>query len=361
VILALVVFLLTQTPQPATADGWTAAGWRALRAGSAEEASAAFTRALRLNASEPLALLGVGAIANMRGNAAEAKQHLTRALRERPSLTAASLLLGEILYREADLDGAIRVYEQALARAPGDPKLTAKLDAWRKEADVHGTLSTRIATNFTILFEGPPDQPMAARVSEMLDAIYWQVGGALGAFPKDVVTVVLYSKEQFRDITQSPSWSGGLYDGRIRVPVAGKVDEKELRRVLAHEFTHAVVRSLAPRGVPQWLNEGLAILMEQTGSPARPAPDGMAAPPLSQLEGSFARLSPEAARTAYVTSAAATQALLDRGGPMVIFNLLTNLGNGMTFEDAFERAALMSYREFKETWRAGGLNDPPEA
>jgi len=30
--------------------------------------------------------------------------------------------------------------------------------------------------------------------------------------------------------------------------------------------------------------------------------------------------------------------LLDRGGPMVIYNLLTNLGNGMRFDEAFERA-----------------------
>jgi hypothetical protein len=35
----------------------------------------------------------------------------------------------------------------------------------------------------------------------------------------------------------------------------------------------------------------------------------------------------------------------------VIYNLLSNLGNGMKFEDAFERAALMPYSAFKETWR----------
>ena len=312
-------------------------------------------------AADPLALLRAGAAAHARGHADEAKQHLTRALKLQPSLTAASLLLGEILYRGADLDGAILVYEQALAGAPGEPTLTTRLAAWRKEAEVHGTLTTRIATNFTILFEGPPDQPMAARVSEMLEAIYWQVGGAIGAFPKGVLTVVLYSKEQFRDVTQSPSWAGGVYDGRIRVPVAGKVDELELRRVLTHEFTHAVVRSLAPRGVPQWLNEGLAILMEREGAPVpRPSAEG-ANPPLAQLEGSFRALSPEQARTAYATSAAAAQALLDRGGPIVIYNLLTNLGNGMKFEDAFERAALMSYAEFKQTWRGERLNDPSEA
>jgi hypothetical protein len=354
VIPALIVLLLAQAPAPSTADGWTAAGWRALRAGTTDEAAADFTQALRLNGSDPLALLGAGSAANARGRADDARLFLTRALREQPALTAASLLLGEILYRSADLDGAIGVYEQALAKAPDNATLAARLEAWRHEAAVHQTFSTRIATHFTILFEGPPDQPMAAQVSEMLEAIYWQVGSALGAYPADVVTVVLYSKEQFRDVTQSPSWAGGLYDGRIRVPIGGRVDDKELKRILTHEFTHAVVYSLAPRGVPVWLNEGLAVLMERGGASLPALPDEAGLPPLAQLEGSFAKLSPDAARTAYAASASAAQALLDRGGPMVIYNLLTNLGNGMKFEDAFARAALMPYSEFKRSWRPGG-------
>jgi hypothetical protein len=352
-ILVLLLALALQSPpaQPATADAWSAAGWRALRDGAAEEAATDFGQALRLDAANPLALLGAGAAANMRGRADDARQYLAGALKAQPSLTAAALLLGEILYREADLQGAIDVYEQALARAPGDAKLTARLEAWRREAAVHDSLSTRLAAHFTILFEGPADQPMAGRVSDMLEAIYWQVGGALGAYPPGVLTVVLYSKEQFRDVTQSPSWAGGLYDGRIRVPVAGRVDERDLRRVLTHEFTHAVIHSLAPRGVPQWLNEGLAVLMERGGGQASALEAGDAPPPLARLEGSFDKLSPDEARTAYATSAAATQALLDRGGPMVIYNLLTNLGSGMRFEEAFERAALVPYREFAQTWR----------
>jgi len=319
--------------------------------GSAEEASNAFAQALRIDGSDALALLGAGAAANMRGRTDEARQYLAGALKVQPSLTAAALLLGEMLYREADLQGAIDVYEQALARSPGDPKLTSRLEAWRHEAAVHDTLSTKLANHFTILFEGPPDQPMAAHVSDMLESIYWQVGGAIGAYPPNVLTVVLYSREQFRDVTKSPSWAGGMYDGRIRVPIGGKVDEKDLRRVLTHEFTHAVIHSLAPRGVPQWLNEGLAVVMEQSGGSSMTLASDASAPPLTRLEGSFEKLSPEDARTAYAASAAATQALLDRGGPMVIYNLLTNLGNGMRFDEAFERAALVSYSEFAQTWR----------
>ena len=99
------LLLIAQAPQPTSSDGWTAAGWRALRAGAAEEASADFAQALRLNGANPLALLGAGSAANVRGRTDDARLYLTRALREQPSLTAASRLLGEILHRAADLNG----------------------------------------------------------------------------------------------------------------------------------------------------------------------------------------------------------------------------------------------------------------
>ena len=350
-IVSLVLLLLTAQAPPQSAEAWKAAGFRALRAGAAEEASADFGQALRINAADAVTLLGAGAAANMRGRADDARQHLAGALQLQPSLTAASLLLGDILYRGADLRGAIAVYEQALLYAPRDRQVTARLEAWRHEAEVQEGFSTRVATHFTILFEGPPDQPMATRVADILESAYWKVGAVLGAYPADVITVVLYSREQFRDVTQSPSWAGGVYDGRIRIPIAGKTDERELRRVLTHEFTHAVVYSLAARRVPQWLNEGLAVLMERGGAlePSGRGPESVL--PLTRLEGSFERFSPEDARTAYATSAAATEALIDRAGPTVIYNLLTNLGNGLPLDEAFERAALMPYPEFVQSWR----------
>ena len=42
---------------------------------------------------------------------------------------------------------------------------------------------------------------------------------------------------------------------------AGEKGE-DLDRVLAHEFSHALIRSLATRGLPTWLNEGLASVLE---------------------------------------------------------------------------------------------------
>jgi hypothetical protein len=98
-------------------------------------------------------------------------------------------------------------------------------------------------------------------------------------------------------------------------------------------------------------SRGVRLPWAERAEASRSQAEGAEVPSLATLEGSFARLSPEEARAAYATSGAAAQALLDRSGPMVIFNLLTNLGNGMKFEDAFERAALMRYSDFKQTWR----------
>ena len=84
-----------------------------------------------------------------------------------------------------------------------------------------------------------------------------------GAFPPKSIPVVLYSGEQFRDITRSPKWAAAAYDGTIRVPMRGAGEKGEdLDRVLAHEFSHALIRSLATRNLPTWLNEGLASVLE---------------------------------------------------------------------------------------------------
>ena len=200
--------MLALVPQARTAAQWDTAGWDALRAGHASEAADAFRAALQLDSHDALAMLGAGLSAQPAGKARRSAGTARRCAPRQPGLTAASLLLGELLYREADLAGAIQVYEQALALTPAQPRLAARLEVWRREAALHDRFSQKVVTHFTILFEGPADQPLAARVADMLESAYWRIGGALGAYPNDVVQVVLYTSEQFRDITQSPAWAG---------------------------------------------------------------------------------------------------------------------------------------------------------
>ncbi len=354
----------TGAAQPPSAAELDRKGWDAIRASQPLEAADAFRAALRLEPRNVHVLLGAGLAAHLLGRSEEARQHLVGALQLEPTLTDASLLLGQILYRAGDLAGAIQVYEQALMHAPREAMLASRLDTWRRELELHDRFTLKYGDHFTVLFEGPREEALARRAIDLLEAAYWRIGTAIGAYPSGIITVVLYTNEQFRDVTQSPDWAAAAYDGRIRVPMRGALENgAELERILSHEFTHALVHSIAPRGVPQWLNEGLAQFFEPNqgrGAAAivdkyassTPRGEAGASPliPLSTLEKSFTALEKDDARLAYAESVVATKALVDSAGMTGVLNLLSFIGEGMPFPQAFERATFVSYAEFQKTW-----------
>lgn len=336
-------------------------GFEALAAGRAHDAAGLFDEALKTAPHDARLLLGAGVAAQMLGRPDDARRHLLTALEYEPGLTAASLVLGEVLYRAGDLEGAIQTYAIALAQPGAAPasteRLARKVEAWRKEMDLHSRFGQRLGEHFTVLFEGPAEAELAHRAVEILESAYWRIGSTLYAYPPDVITVVLYTGEQFRDITQSPAWAGGAFDGRIRVPVRGALQNaREFERVLAHEFTHALVRAVAARSVPVWLDEGLAVYFE--GSDPAPRRDEVRrAPeliPLARLERSFASLREEDARLAYAQSAVAVDLLIAHAGTPAVANLLTDIAGGMRFAEAFERHMFMSYAELQE--RVAGVD-----
>ena len=223
-LLAALCLILTGTSiiqAQSTAVELNDAGWKMLERGEGARAARVFAEALALAPDNPLLWFGAGAAAHVDGRPKDASAHLRKALAYDPKLTPASLLFGEIVYADGDVAQAIAIYEKALKHAPGDPHLTKRLAAWRVDADVHRDFDERRFDRFRVMFQGHADAALAAQATEMLNAAFWRIGAALGAYPSDSVVVMLYTEQQFRDITQAPEWSGGVYDGRIRVPAAG--------------------------------------------------------------------------------------------------------------------------------------------
>jgi tetratricopeptide (TPR) repeat protein len=325
-------------------------GWQALRDGRNQDAADAFASAIAAEPRDPTFHFGAGVAAHLLGRPAAARESLGRALSLAPQLTDASLLLGDILYKASEVDAAIRIYEAALKYAPMHATLTARLEALRREASLGNGFFQAQGAHFTVLFEGPADEELARRAVEILEEAYWRVGAALSTYPEHLVTVVLYTQEQFRDITRSPQWAAAAYDGRIRVPVRGALaDPAELERVLTHEYTHALLQTIAPRNIPTWLNEGLAVLFEPNGSTwldgelAR----GRARIALQRLGAGFGTLSTAEARQAYVESGLAARALVEAIGVNGLLGLLKDLAEGTRFQTAFERHALMPLDAFQ--------------
>ena len=331
------------------------AGWQAIRDGRTEDAATAFAEALRQQPRDPALHVGAAVAAELLGDMAHARESLEQALKLAPNFTIASLLLGDLFYRQSDLQGAVAVYEAARNYAPEDKTVSSRLARLRDEPSPEKGFFQSQSAHFTVLFEGPADEELARRAVDILEDAYWRVGTALYTFPDHVITVVLYTEQQFRDSTRSPSWAAAAYDGRIRVPMRGALQQApgELERVLAHELTHAMIRAIAPRGVPTWLNEGLAVMFEPQGTQfaAETMAGSSARIPLDQLAGSFDHLSGNQARLAYAESADAARRLFDEVGGAGVVVLLQDIARGVPLAAAFERRMLIPYSAFAATLR----------
>ncbi|MGH9253053.1 MAG: tetratricopeptide repeat protein, partial [Vicinamibacterales bacterium] len=325
-------------------------GAAALEARRFGEALEAFTEAARLMPRDPSLAFGVGLAAFMMGQNDEAEVWFERSLKLDPRFVGSSLWLGELQYREGRIKEAIATYESALKRSPDAQQLEDRLVEWRKETELHDKFYESRGAHFIVLFEGPADEALARRIVEYLEEAYWRVGSALTAYPPKPITVVLYTTEQFRDITRLPTWTAAAYDGRIRMPVRGALEQSEqLDRVLTHEFVHAVVAMLGGRNVPVWLNEGLASVFEPAGveNAERVLARTSGRPPLQQLHGSFFGLSAAQAAVAYAFSTFAVQRMIDLRGAPAVVQLLQDVARGGDFPAAFQQRIAMRYEDFQ--------------
>jgi tetratricopeptide (TPR) repeat protein len=286
----------------------------------------------------------------MLGRNADAQELFEKALTLNPRYRAASEWLGELHYRAGRLKEAVDVYETALKYAPGATEMETRLGEWKKETSLQSRFYEARGAHFSVRVEGPGDELLARRAVDRLEEQYWRIGQALTAYPPNPITVVLYTQQQFRDITRLPSWTAAAYDGRIHVPMRGALEQtEELDRVLGHEFVHAVVAMLGGRNVPVWLNEGLATILERGGAEEsdRVLAATRARPPLLQLHRSFAGLSGADAQVAYALSAHAVRRMMALRSPSAVVTLLQDLARGASFPASFHQNIGMPYDDFQ--------------
>lgn len=316
------------------------------------DALEAFAAAAKLAPSDPSLALGAGFAAAMLGQLRDARGWLNQALKINPKYTEASVLLGQVLYREGKVAEAVSAYETALQHKPGDDSLKRILDQWRRESQLHSRFYETRGVHFSVIFEGPADDVAARRIVDFLEQAYYRIGSTLNVYPQDTIPVVLYTTQQFRDITRTPAWAGAVYDGRIKLPVGGALAETEkLRQTLDHEYVHALVASVAGSTVPVWINEGLATALEPGGVDW--ASDVLrrhsARVPHARLDRGFLGLPADEALLAYAQSARMVKRMMDMRGTPAVVSLLQALGRGVPFPTAFQQSISMRYEDFLTT------------
>ena len=114
-------------------------------------------------------------------------------------------------------------------------------------------------------------------------------------------------------------------------------------------------KARATRGVPTWLNEGLASALDTgdvdwaSSALSVHAKAGRSVVSLRSLQSGFGRLSADEATTAYALSAIAVRRLLDEAGGFAIANLLRDLGAGADFETAFLHRMQRTFTDFQNS------------
>ncbi len=346
-----------QTAEQNTAQRYVRSGFEYMKGKDYKAAAESFEQALRFDDADPGAHFGLGTAYFHLNEDRLAERELTRALELNPRESAAYQVLGELSYRKDDLEAAASFWEKAVELNPSNAALRARLERILREHRTEKDFNRDVTGHFLTKYEGRERIETGRIVLRILEDAYGEIGRALSYYPSREIQVILYSSRQFQEVTDAPGWSSGVYDGKIRIPIGGIERETQgLRRLLYHEYTHAVVRSLTPR-VPSWLNEGLAQYFEgrEVASGQREILRHLAQagqlPSLSRLEGSFTGLSGNQAAFAYLFSLSAVRYMVDQFGMYRIKMVLDELATGADTGRAINTGVLLSYDELDRGWK----------
>jgi len=340
-----------------TAIGYYIAARSEFEGGKLSDARRDLESALRYSPENPAVLNYYAAVLVRTGNARDAISYAERAARIAPDSADALAVLGYAQFAAGHARDAIASWKKSLALRP-DAALQSMLARAEREMTIESGYSERETGHFVLRYEGrQSSEAFRTELLQTLEAAYQQLAREFGSEPRAAIQVVLYPNEAFFDVTRAASWTGAINDGRIRIPLQGLTSvTPSLARVLKHELTHSFVNHLAVGRCPQWLNEGIAQMME-------PQSLGSRAPrlaqlyklegelPLNMLEGSFTSLSGVEAALAYDESLATVEFIRSRYGMGDLLRILERIGHAESAESALRSTLHCDYRQLQDEVR----------
>jgi len=327
-------------------EGW---GWDALRQGRPDEAMLLFRQGLRQSPDSPALLRGLGLAAVHAGRADEALAPLEAAARSHEDAEV-RVLLANLYDRRGDGGRALEHLRAALTVDPAHATARRLVDKVEREARAEAGFQREITPHFVVKWRADLDASWRRVLLAALAEARERVVGQLGETPGERVTVVLYEAAAFQEVARVHAWVTGLFDGKIRLPAGGSLPaRRELERILAHEYAHAVVHDLTRGRAPRWLHEGLAQALE--GAVVDPMLRVPGRPTLTGLEEMLGDPDPVRARAGYDIALWVVQDLLDRGGMPAMCAFMTRLGRGDAIATAVPAVHGLPLAELEHQWR----------
>ncbi len=288
----------------------------------------------------------------------DAEEAFSRVIQLQPDHFQAHGMLGEIYYLSNNMEGAREHWEKALEIKPDDEHTKKRISRLKKFDKVAGNLETEMDMEFSVSFDGTEKPELRELVLGMLEKISMEVGQEVGLYPKRQIPVILLTNREFFDITGSPEWAGGVYEGHIKVPV-DKYDAELLRIVLAHEYVHAVIFDRLSFRCPWWLNEGLAqyLSRDKSGNKKKLA---LAAkfikegevPALEELPGDLLKRGDgKGVIVAYALALSAVRYFVDQFGMADMQYIFDLMAGGKDFGTVMSEITGYSFTEFQANWK----------
>ncbi|MBI3397656.1 MAG: tetratricopeptide repeat protein [Deltaproteobacteria bacterium] len=264
--------------------------------------------------------------------------------------------LAEAFLKKGSRETATLYLEKLINIDPYNNEARRRLALLKKENQTEEGFQKKEGSHFTVKFEGGENSDIGHMISIIMEEAYVKVGSDIGYYPEDRIEAVLYTQQQFADVTRAPGWAGALYDGRIKIPVGGTTNRTNLlEKVLFHEYAHALVHRLSYGKAPVWLNEGLA--QHEEGAVNENINQVLAivaklekAPPLRVFEGSFMGFNGTQVMIAYSVSLSATEYIINEFGMSAVKRILENVGAGKSMEEAISSSIYISYEDLQKNW-----------
>ena len=329
-------------------------GYQLLASADLTASGEAFQEGRRYNDEDIRLWQGEAMVRLKQGRYAEAVSLLDQAIGVNSQNASIYHLLGQAYYADGRMAEAVDALTEAISLGGGDEvdKLLQKVQReWQVEQDMGQESRGHFQLSFV---DGKQVAELAPRILEILEDAYTELGSELAYFPDIKVPVLLYLKKDFSAVTNSPDWAGGVYDGKIRLPLRGMYRmSDQLAAVLYHEYMHVLVHFMAGRRSPVWLNEGLA---EMAGR-------RLYSPPIHHLQLAvqrddvlgwdtlakpFSSLPDDKVLLAYEQSYSLVSFMVDRYGWHKIPELLESIGKRKPWQDAIADV----YQDYGLDWPA---------
>lgn len=275
----------------------------------------------------------------------EALEALDRAARLAPHHPAIALGRALRLSTTDRVSDALAAFDTYLAELPADAGVRTLRERAALRVELEAGMA-RVETRRVIVRYAPASLPQrrAVEILHEVEAVLNEAARWIGETPRERLFVFVYpSLEALHRATCTPGWTGGVYDGALRVSADRMSMPDEASRVLRHEGFHAQLHADLDRRPPLWLEEGLARyfsgerLAPQSPAITRIVERGSTIP-FASLEGAFTGIDDTAdAGFAYDQSLAMTEMLFARLGADTPRRALAALDHEDGARDVFAR------------------------